>query len=430
MKKLFLISMMAAVGTAWAAPSVEVTQTAWDDALNAVRVDYTVSDGPAVVTFSVKKKGGEAVSDTEVTRLTGDVNRLVTGGDHSFAWYPQTAWPKETLAADALEAVVTAWATNDPPPFMVIDLESPESVRYYATKEAFPGGFGSKMYKTGKLVMRRIPAAGVTFNMGRTSADRSYENYYFKDCETQHPVTFTKDFYLAVYETTQAQHAHIMSSYPKRAPRSVVGYTDVHPDEALTVYGAAENHDGIYGYIGALRRTDYYWSEDGHKVSDASIIGRFRALTGVELDLPTESQWEYACRAGTDTVYYDGSFCPSNIAWGIYYADKFGFERIPTGTQEVGLLQPNGWDLYDMSGNVAEVCLDVYAAQPDYTGDETDPKGPASRSVTVVIRGGGWKSRVDWYARSAWRGSISNGSNYNVTQEIGYRLYAPAQAVR
>ena len=430
MNKLFLISMMA-TGMAWAGPTVKVTQTAWDDALNAVKVDYAVEGDSAVVTFSVKK-GGAAVSDAEATRLTGDVNRLVAAGEHSFAWYPQTVWPKEKLASGDLQVVLTAWATDDPPPYMVIDLESKESVRYYATKEAFPGGFDAKVYKTGKLVMRRIPAKGVKFRMGRTSADASYENYYFKSTETSHEVSFTSDFYLAVYETTQAQHAHVTGALPKRAPWAVGGYTDAHPVEALTCYGEAENHDGIYGYIGCLRRTEYCWPEGGHKVSDASVIGQFRALTGVELDLPTESQWEYACRAGTDTVYYDGSFCPTNIAWGTYLANKFGFDLVPTGTQEVGLLQPNAWDLYDMSGNVAEPCLDVYAAQPSYVGDEIDPKGPANpnKSSRVVIRGGGWSSRVDWYARSAWRGNISNGTNYGVTQEIGYRLYAPAEAVK
>lgn len=433
MKKTFCFAVLVS-GVAFADPTVEVSGTSWDDSINAVKVDYMVSGGPAVVTFSARTNG-VAVSDVVVTRFTGDINRLVATGPHSFSWYPDAVWPRTTLSGGSLEVVLTAWATNAPPPFMVIDLEVSDGVRYYATKEAFPGGFGAKTYKTGQIVFRRIPAAGVTFNMGRTGDDATYENYYFKNTEAQHQVRFTKDFYLAVYETTQAQHMHVCAVRKKRYP-GLGASVDAHPVESLSSYGT--NYDPSKavssdnnGVVNVLRGTEYKWPADLHQVTATSVIGQFREKTGVQVDLPTESQWEYACRAGTDTVFYDGLACPTNIAWATYNASSaYSYAFEPSGTQEVGLLRPNAWDLYDMCGNVAEVCLDVYEASPVYSSVEVDPAGTTTWSQAAVLRGGSWASRADWYSRSASRWSLSNGYFYSATKYVGYRLCAPAEAVK
>ena len=112
-------------------------------------------------------------------------------------------------------------------------------------------------------------------------------------------------------------------------------------------------------------------------VDGTSFLGRLQARTGLNFDLPTEAQWEYACRAGTTSTYYWGNELSSLYA---------RYKRSTTsGVLVVGSLRPNNWGLYDMSGNMWELCLDWYG-QLAYG---TDPKGSTSGEKRV-IRGGGW----------------------------------------
>ncbi|MBR6460200.1 MAG: formylglycine-generating enzyme family protein, partial [Verrucomicrobia bacterium] len=135
-----------------------------------------------------------------------------------------------------------------------------------------------------------------------------------------------------------------------------------------------------------------------------------RLPTGYEYTLPTEAQWEYACRAGTTTALNSGKNlsdkyeCPEMDEEGWYgfnsgYYDSDGNTTSNGKTFPVGQKQPNAWGLYDMHGNVYEWCLDWFGDYP--TSSVTDPKGPSTGSYRV-IRGGSW----DVYAfgcRSALR---------------------------
>jgi len=110
--------------------------------------------------------------------------------------------------------------------------------------------------------------------------------------------------------------------------------------------------------------------------------------------LPTEAEWEYACRAGTTT---DRCFGPAHeLARHAWFADNSGKTTHPVGGKA-----PNGWGLYDMYGNVAEWCGDFYDPNAYRTAPERNPRGPASGRL-VVIRGGGWDARPD-RCRSAAR---------------------------
>ena len=113
-------------------------------------------------------------------------------------------------------------------------------------------------------------------------------------------------------------------------------------------------------------------------VDASSFLGKLRARTGLDFDLPTEAQWEYACRAGTTTTYSYGDSANRSYMW---YSSNSSSK-----SHEVGTKSPNPWGLYDMHGNVWEWCLDWYASS--LTGG-TDPKGSSSGSCRV-IRGGGW----------------------------------------
>jgi formylglycine-generating enzyme required for sulfatase activity len=123
--------------------------------------------------------------------------------------------------------------------------------------------------------------------------------------------------------------------------------------------------------------------------------------------LPTEAEWEYACRAGTTTAYNTGDIINDNTGW---YSTNSGSK-----TQQVGLKPANAWGLYDMHGNVWEWCWDWY--KEDITEDNTDPTG-AVIGFLRVQRGGSWYD-FGWNLRSARRDCYTPSFRY---YDIGFRL--------
>jgi len=137
--------------------------------------------------------------------------------------------------------------------------------------------------------------------------------------------------------------------------------------------------------------------------------------------LPTEAEWEYACRAGTKTAFhYDNeldTFMANFDGNHPYINGERGQFR--ETTVPVGQFRPNAWGLYDMHGNVREWCLDWYGNYP--VGPVTDPTGPRSGSLRV-LRGGSWYTNA-WRCRSASRGRIGAGVCLN---DLGFRLVRTA----
>jgi len=126
--------------------------------------------------------------------------------------------------------------------------------------------------------------------------------------------------------------------------------------------------------------------------------------------LPTEAQWEYACRAGTTTAYNTGDTISDNTGW---YDSNSGMK-----THEVGKKSANAWGLYDMHGNVYEWCWDWDGSYS--SGSQTDPTGAVIGSNRMV-RGGSWFA-FDRWLRSAYRFDISPNSR---SDRIGFRLVRP-----
>ena len=139
---------------------------------------------------------------------------------------------------------------------------------------------------------------------------------------------------------------------------------------------------------------------------------RLSKKTGRKYTLPTEAQWEYACRAGSNTKYYFGDSEDELADYAWYYKNSDG------ETHPVGEKKPNTYGLYDMHGNVWEWCHDWYGDYP--TGSVTNPLGPSSGS-TRVLRGGSWSS-VAWNFRSGYRYRYEPGIRYDF---LGFRLAAP-----
>ena len=403
-----------------AAPAVTVVSVSRDEG-GALKVSYTLTDGPAIVTADVLTNG-VSTAGAGAKHVSGDVNRIVRGdGDHSFYWQAGGDWPKGVSPASASFAV-QAWSLQDPPPYLAINLSVTNCHRFYAYPDAFPvpGGVTNVLYKTEWLVMRKIPAAGVTWKMGKNKTDTSNDG---ANRSTSHKVTFTDNYYVAVYELTSRQASYF-------------GGATTTAFDALPM-GKLSN--GKYPTIGDLRGSygeGYEWPTD-RRVKEDSVIGKMRKLTGIALDLTTDAQWEYACRAGVATAFnngYNGTSGSgiSDIAWWNESAPK-----------EVGLLKPNKWGLYDMHGNVWEICLDW--CQTSLSADETNPVGPTpvsysggqatiyangesgtTESVGHTYRGGCYNRGKGDQLRSAhrnWWGESSTGSQF------GCRLACPCPAI-
>ena len=140
---------------------------------------------------------------------------------------------------------------------------------------------------------------------------------------------------------------------------------------------------------------------------------------GLHAALPSEAQWEYACRAGQSTAFNDGSACTQPVG-NDPALDKLGWfaENSEGKTHSLKKKKPNAWGLYDMHGNVWEWCLDGKRAYGEPS--EIDPLGPMEESANRVVRGGSWRSLAR-YCRSAYRGRFGPG---NRDQNLGFRLAA------
>jgi formylglycine-generating enzyme required for sulfatase activity len=220
--------------------------------------------------------------------------------------------------------------------------------------------------------------------------------------EFLHRVRITKPFYLCTYEVTQSEYKRVMVTNPsyfsprgKYKDRVSAQDTDRFPVEAVSWQNAAEFCRKL-----SSRREE----------RDAGRAYR----------LPTEAEWEYACRAGTTTPFHFGLQLNGREANGDgnrpYGTDEKGpcLERTTT----VGSYQPNVFRLYDMHGNVLECCQDWYDGDYYRNSPLDDPEGPSSGASRRVIRGGSGGSSA-WFCRSAYRVRLQPAAKYVY---IGFRV--------
>jgi len=204
------------------------------------------------------------------------------------------------------------------------------------------------------MKLKLIPAG--EFMMGSPESDEWAQD----DEKSKHRVRITKPFYLGVYEVTQAEYEKVMGENPG----SFKGGSN--PVEMVSWHDAVE------------------------------FCKRLSAKEGKTYRLPTEAEWEYACRAGTTTLYCTGDD-PASLGEYAWCA-----ENCDQKTHPVGEKKPNAWGLHDMHGNVLEWCADWYGR---YASEEvSDPSGPETGSYRVD-RGGSWFSGAR-YCRSADRGRV------------------------
>ena len=245
-----------------------------------------------------------------------------------------------------------------------------------------------------------------TFTMGSPTSE-----YYRLDSETQRQITISKGFYMGKYEVTQEQYQAVTGLNPSNFLNNPAAgeVQRRRPVEMVTWYDAVEFCNKLserewltkaYTITGRTPAT-------GYPITSATVTINWET-NGYRL--PTEAEWEYACRAGTTTAYNTGNTISDNTGWYTNNSNSI--------THEVGKKPPNAWGLYDMHGNVWEWCWDWYGT---YTGgSQTDPRGAASGSDRVE-RGGSWVDSGRFH-RSAYR--YYNYPNYRGSS-IGFRLIRP-----
>ena len=245
-----------------------------------------------------------------------------------------------------------------------------------------------------RLVLDLGPSVGMelvllpagTFTMGSAPDERDRE----PDEGPARRVTLTRPFYMGAREVTQKQYQTVMDANPSR-------------------------------FKGPARPVEGVWWSDAVRFCE-----RVSSRTGRTVRLPTEAEWEYACRAGSTGRFAFGDQYEELARYARYSDAPNSTAAVradrPGGTAKAGSRTPNRWGLFDLHGNVFEWCADWY--RDSYAGlGDTDPRGAASGAYRV-LRGGSWAS-PPWHCRSAYRHRFTADGRFN--HLIGFRVVAEVE---
>ena len=281
-----------------------VTMTQAND--RKVTIEYTLADGPAVITLDVQTNatpnaaaddpGWTSIGGEAIWNATGDVWKKVEGDTtHTITWRPDQSWPGHKITGNGARAVITAWATNNTPDYMVVDLEINNEYRFYPAEDFLPKASfkqegaavtNNPSLKTNKLVMRKITAAGIEWKMGSKSDETGRST---DGSETLHSVTLADNYYIGVFEVTQKQWEYVTGE--KASTRACYTYQgDMRPMDLVPFKTIRGSNDNTVA-----------------PTAD-SFLGKLRDKSGILFDFPSDAQWEYAARAGHEHGHWgDGS---------------------------------------------------------------------------------------------------------------------------
>jgi formylglycine-generating enzyme required for sulfatase activity len=381
---VFGMAALGAFATTTISDVIVRQQWPWNGKVN---IDYILhGEEGSQHDIAVTLRNGSSVITNEYGSLSGDLIG-VTPGARRIVWDPAYNNPSypEALMVNFSVSLSTA---DDDNTYMIVDLSGGASAAEYPVSfmSAPPAGGWTQEYKTDKLVLRRIPAGSAVLGSPEDEIGRSQ---YF---EIQRRTTFTNSFYMAVFETTQKQFENVMGYVPSSIPSG----------------GLGDNRPVSHVEYQLLRGTNSAWKAgtSGHAAGTwpqheaTSFFGILNSklpaaalsaagLGDYEMELPTVSQWEYACRAGTTGSYNNGTTIAADtetdpnadlLAW--YGGTVYNY-GVAVG-QKLG----NAYGLYDMHGNVWEITRDSVSwnyQSPVAIWDGTDQIEPMLYGGTYYI---------------------------------------------
>ena len=346
---VFGMAALGAFATTTISDVIVRQQWPWNGKVN---IDYILhGEEGSQHDIAVTLRNGSSVITNEYGSLSGDLIG-VTPGARRIVWDPAYNNPSyaEALMVNFSATLSTAEDDNT---YMIVDLSGGASAAEYPVSfmSAPPAGGWTQEYKTDKLVLRRIPAGTAILGSPEGEATKRSSRY-----EVQRRTTLTNEFYMAIFETTQKQFENVMGYNP-----TTTGQGDARP----VSYVSYQLLRGTNSFAKASDKSGGTWPQ--HEAT--SFFGILNAklsanaLTDVglddyEMELPTVSQWEYACRAGTTGAWNNGTTITNEtkdanadlLAW--YGGNYYAYGEI------VGRKVSNAYGLYDMHGNVAEFTRD------------------------------------------------------------------------
>lgn len=457
---LLAMALLATPGALAASPAVSnVTFAQSPNGTTGTKVD--IYNGPCAITLSLSKDGGADGFSYPIANYTGDIANVNTGPGHIvwdiYADYAEQNVPLARIRVTADDGiiplpVVTSFlinsgastttdplvtldntVTNSPTDYMAseaADFAGASWTAYTAapsfTLSAGAGGVKTVYFKVknadgesgvvndtisltertillpGSVPLELVWVPSGSFQMVRYAGEA--DSYARED--PQHGVTLAQGFWMGKHEITQQQWIAVRGTWPGTAPSTTYGLGDTYPAYYVS-------WDDTKNFITSL---------------NAHIVSSGQGPLTVRL--PSEAEWEYACRAGTQTRFYFGDSlgCAadcSDCAAGVMPGNRSDYmwycgNNSPNGSKAVGGKTPNAFGLYDMSGNVFEWCEDDYHS--NYTGAPANGSAwiGSPRALFRMLRGGHWYYSAR-YCRSAFRYFYTPGSR---SYYFGFRVAA------